>query len=258
VFQEGLRTDPKNIALYTGIDQVLSILQHPPQERVVALEQYPDHANLPTLLVYELILNLAESGEFEKAAALFHNRFFQREEGGTNVRQVWLEVQVQRASSLAQGGKCPEAVRIVDHLADPVADLAFTHDGLEPFLRSARFRFLLGTIYKGCNLPEKAQANLKQAADRSNFEDAIWAWKASQQIPNSDLSAGRQKLQSILEKVKNSGDSSPSGWWLYNAGMLDSALGNTELADKEFRQALLSPDSLMTYHLTRLAVSGGL
>ena len=258
VFQEGLRTNPKNVTLYTGIDQALSILRHPPQERVAALEQYPDRANMPTSIVYELILNLAESGEFEKAAALFHNRFFQREEGGTNVRQVWLEVQVQQASSLAQGGKCPEAVRIVDHLTDPVADLAFTHDGLEPFLRSARFSYLLGTIYKACNLPEKAQANFKQAAEKSNFEDAIWAWKASQQIPNSDLSAGRQKLQSILDKVKNSGDSSPSGWWLYNGGMLDSALGNTELADKEFRQALLSPDSLMTYHLTRLAVSGGL
>lgn len=257
VFQEGLRTDPKNIALYTGIDQALSILRHPPQERVAALEQYPDRANMPTSLVYELILNLAESAEFEKATALFHNRFFQREEGGTNVRQVWLEVQVQQASSLARDGKCSEAIKIVDHLAEPIPDLAFTHDGIDPFLRSARFSYLLGTIYKSCNLPEKAQANFKQASQKSNFEDAVWAWKASQQAPNSDPSAEKQKLQSILEKVKYSGDNSPSGWWLYNAGMLDSALGNTQLADKEFRQALLSPDSLMTYHLTRLAAAGG-
>jgi len=34
-------------------------------------------------------------------------------------------------------------------------------------------------------------------------------------------------------------------------------LGNTQLAESEFRQALLSPDSLMTYHLTRLAISPG-
>jgi tetratricopeptide (TPR) repeat protein len=97
VFQEGLHNDPQNIALYTGVDQALSILEHPAKERVAALERYPDLANMPTPLVYELILNLAEAGEFEKATALFHNRFFQREEGGTNVRQVWLEVQIQRA-----------------------------------------------------------------------------------------------------------------------------------------------------------------
>ncbi len=120
-FQEGLHNDPQNLALYTGIDEALSILQHPPKERVAALEQYPDLANMPTALVYELILNLAEAGEFEKAAALFHNRFFQREEGGTNVRQVWLEVQIQHALSLsmAQQGGCSDAIKIVDDLANP-------------------------------------------------------------------------------------------------------------------------------------------
>ena len=137
VFQEGLRADPRNVELYTGIDQALSILRRPAQERVAVLERYPDGAHMPSKLVYELILNLAESGEFEKADALFHNRFFSREEGGTNVRQVWLEVQVQRAISLAQSGRCTDAVKVVDNFAVPVADLPFTHDGLEPFLRSA-------------------------------------------------------------------------------------------------------------------------
>src|ERR1700752_182204 len=103
-------------------------------------------------LVYELILNLAEAGEFEKAAALFHNRFFQREEGGTNVRQVWLEVQIQHALSMAQQGQCSEAIKAVDDLAQPVPDLAFTHDGFEPFLQSARFSYLMGNLYKSCKL----------------------------------------------------------------------------------------------------------
>jgi hypothetical protein len=72
----------------------------------VALERYPDHAHIPSNLVYELILNLVEAGEFEKAAALFHDRFFPREEGGINVREVWLELEVQRATSLARSGRC--------------------------------------------------------------------------------------------------------------------------------------------------------
>jgi tetratricopeptide (TPR) repeat protein len=125
VFREGLRTDPHNIAICTGIDQALSILRRPPQERVAALEQYPDRTDMPTSLLYELILNLAESGDFEKAAALFHNRFFQREEGGTNVRQVWLEVQIQQALFEAQSGRCSEAIQIVSNIGKPTPGLEF-------------------------------------------------------------------------------------------------------------------------------------
>jgi tetratricopeptide (TPR) repeat protein len=256
VFQEGLQTDPHNLALYTGVDQALSILRRPPQERVAAFERYPDLANMPTSLVYELILNLSEAGEFKKAEALFHNRFFQREEGGTNVRQVWLEVQIQHALSLAKQSQCSEAIKIVDHLGQPVPDLAFTNDGLEPFLQSARFSYLVGTVYKTCKVPDKALSSFKQAAEKSNFGDAVWAWKASQQIPGSDPGSATGKLRDTLERVKKSGETdSRPGLWLYNAGMLDAATGNTENADREFREVFLSADTLMTYHLTRLAMA---
>ena len=258
VFQEGLHTDTRNVALYTGIDQALSILRHPPQERVAALEQYPDHVNMPTSLVYEWILNLTEAEELEKASALFQNRFFQREEGGTNVRQVWLEVQLQKALSKAKQGQCFDVLKIADHLAEPVPDLAFTHDGLEPFLQSSRINYLLGNVYKSCNAPEKAEAHYKQAAEKANFTDAVWAWRASQQLPNFDADLAKQKLQQMLEQMKRSGESgSPRGWWLYNFAMLDAALGNTRQAEKQFHEALLSPDVLMTHHLTRLAMSTG-
>jgi len=257
VFQEGLQTDSHNLALYTGIDQALSILRHPPQERVAAIERYPDLANMPTALVYELILNLAEAGQFEKADGLFHNRFFQREEGGTNVRQVWLEVQIQHALSLAKQNQCSEAIKIVDRLGQPVPDLAFTHDGLEPFLQSARFSYLVGTVYKSCKAPDKALSSFKQAAEKSDFADAVWAWKASQQIPDTTAGPTTEKLRNILEQAKKSGESdSHRGSWLYNAGMLDAATGDAQQADKEYREAFLSADTSMTYHLTRLAMAG--
>ena len=257
VFQEGLHNDPQNLALYTGVDQALSILQHPAKERVAALERYPDLGNMPTSLVYELILNLTEAGEFEKAAALFHNRFFQREEGGTNVRQVWLEVQIQHALSKAQRGQCSEAIKVVDDLARPMPDLAFTRDGLEQFLQSARFSYLMGSVYKSCKMPDKALTSFRRAADKASFGDAAWTWKASQQLPDFDQGSAKQKLQSILERARKSDSSeSPGGWWFYNAGMLEAGSGNPQEASREFRNALLSPDRLMTYHLTRLAMSG--
>jgi hypothetical protein len=64
-------------------------------------------------------------------------------------------------------------------------------------------------------------------------------------------------LQNILERTNRDGDmSSRNGWLLYNAGMLDRAVGNTQRAEKEFREAFLRPDQLMTYHLMRMELSG--
>lgn len=255
VFQEGLSVDPRNVELYTGMDQALSILGRPAADRAAALERYPDRANMPSPLVYELILNQTEAGNFDAAAALFHNRFFQREEGGTNVRQVWLEVRLQRALSLAKAGKCDEAESVADQLGAPVPDLAFTHDGLEPLMRSARINYLLGTLHKRCKQPDKAQAGFGQAAKASGFENAVWAAKASAELPGHDADSAKQKLESVLQHARSTSDaSSRTGWWLYNAAMLERSLGEKQQAEADLRSAFLFPDQMLTYHLTRLAL----
>jgi tetratricopeptide (TPR) repeat protein len=259
VFQEALRSDPSNVELYIGLDQALSILGRPAGERVTALENYPDRAKMPSHLVYELILNLTEAGDYDGAAALFHNRFFQREEGGTNVRQVWIEVQLQKALSLAEHGRCTEAIFLADHLGAEVPDLPFTHDGLEPLVRSARISYLLGTLYKSCKQRDKAQASFEQAAEQSNLEDAVWAWNAAKELPGFEPDSGKQKLESILQRTRSTSEiSSRTGWWLYNAAMLDRAVGRSEQAENEFRSALLNPDQMLTYHLTRLALANSM
>lgn len=257
VFQDGLRSDSRNAELYTGIDQSLSILGRPAQQRVEALERYPDRPNMPSPLVYELILNLAEAEDYAKAFALFHNRFFERAEGGTNVRQVWLEVKLQNALSLAQHGACGEAVSAADHISDPLPDLAFTQDGLEPFLRSARMHYLLGNVYRTCKLAEKANARFKQAASETNLEGGVWAWKAEQALPASQPEQGKQKLDDLIQRARSATEtSSRSGWWFYNLGMLDREAGHREQAKAEFRRALLASDEMLSYHLTRVALSG--
>ena len=256
VFQEGLRSDPTNVELYIGLDQALSILGRPARERVAALENYPDRANMASHLVYELTLNLTEAGDYDSAAALFRNRFFQRQEGGTNVRQVWIEVQLQKALSLANHGQCTEAVSVGDHLGAEVPELPFTRDGLAPLLRSARISYLLGTLYKSCKQTDKGQASFKQATEQSDLEDAVWAWNAARELPGFEPDSARQKLESTLQRTRSTSEiSSRTGWWLYNAAMLDRAVGHSEQAENEFRSALLFPDQMLTYHLTRLALA---
>ena len=113
-------------------------------------------ADAPSSLIFELILNLAEAGDFQRAESLFHNRFFPREEGGTNVRQVWVEVELQKMFAAAREGHCADALVVAEHLGAPVPDLPFTHDGLEPILQSARTNYLLGAAYSHCAKPEEA------------------------------------------------------------------------------------------------------
>jgi hypothetical protein len=107
-------------------------------------------------------------------------------------------------------------------------------------------------------LPDRAQASYKQAAERSEPGDVFWAWKAAQELPGSDQNAEKQKVESTLDRLRNAAEgSSVRGWLLYNEALLDRVLGNTEHAEKEFRETLLQSDELLTYHLTRLARSGG-
>jgi hypothetical protein len=112
-------------------------------------------------------------------------------------------------------------------------------------------------VYKNCNLPERARSSFQQAAEQSRLQDAVWSWRASQELPDFDERAAKQRLQSILDRTNRDGNMSPrTGWLLYNAAMLDRAVGNAQRAEKEFREAFFRPDQLLTYHLTRLELSG--
>jgi tetratricopeptide (TPR) repeat protein len=255
-FREGIHNDQRNEVVYIGADQSLSILKKPSKERVQALELYPDLAQMPTQLVFELALNLAEAGDFDRATALFRHRFFPREEGGTNVRQVWVELRLQRVLDQAKKKHCGEAITIANSTGSPVQDMAFTNDGLQPFLNSARTNYLLGQMYSQCGKPEEARQNFESAAGKSDAGEIIWAWFAARQLPAFDQSQWTVRLESALEQVTAMSETSGlSGLSAYNSAMLNRALGREHEAEQGFRQVFLLPDNLLSYHLTREALT---
>jgi tetratricopeptide (TPR) repeat protein len=253
-FRDGLQSDPANVTIYLGADQALSLLAKPARERTEVLEKYPDLANAPSGLIFELILNLSEAGDFQRAENLFHNRFFPREEGGTNVRQVWVEVEVQKLLAMARNGRCAEAQATADHLGTPVDGLPFTKDGLEPFLQSARTNYLVGTAYDSCGRSDEAKRKFKNASTATAPDELLWAWLAAKKLSGTDEKQWQERLQSALTQVENrSENSSYPGWWDYSAGALAAALGHEKEANQRFQKALLLPDRMLSYHLTRLA-----
>lgn len=150
LFREGIRGDAKNVDLYFGLDDALLRSGRTSSERADALLLYPNDAAMPAQLVYRSARRLAEAHRFDEADALFAHRFFPSEEGGINVRQVYLEVRAARAQELAKVGECAEAGAIVNRLTVPVDSLPFTQDGLGDFLDREVIQHSVATVRDRC------------------------------------------------------------------------------------------------------------
>ena len=253
-FQDGMKSDPDNVAVYLGMDQALSLLHRPASERAEALGKFPKLETAPPPLIYELILNLTEAGDFDRANALFHNRYFPREEGGTNVRQVWIEVQLQHVLALTKGGKCDDALKLAQSLGTAVPDLAFTHDGLDPFLQSSRTNYLLAQAYERCGNADVAQQKLKTAIGATAPDQVHWSYLAAQKMDGFNREQWQERLKTAFDQaaVRSETSQYPS-WWMYSAGLLARDLGRTDETRARFHKALLLPDRMLAYHFTRLA-----
>jgi len=257
VFAEGIKHDPSNVVNYSSSVSAMAVLGKPAAERVRALELYPDLDRMPASLVYELALNRAEEGNYKGATDLFQNRFFGSEEGGTNVRQVWLEVKLQQAIGLARIGHCEEALGTAKTLGSPVAGLAFTQDGLEPLLNSARTNYLLGETYSACRQKEEADRMYRLSAQATDPSDVVWAWGSAKKLRSYDAAQWRERLSSALSQAESNTQTSPyQGWSVYSLGVLQLALGRDVEGKASLRESLLLPDNRMSYHFSRLALEG--
>jgi tetratricopeptide (TPR) repeat protein len=258
-FREGVAADPANPALYVGMDQALSLLARPATERVAALEGYPHPASMPTGLLYELILNRAEAGDYAGATASFRHRFFSRQEGGTNVRQVWFEVRLQQTLALARDRGCDTALRAEEQIGSPGDGLEFTRDGLDAMVNSARTNYLLGGMEFSCGRVQAALARFRRAAKGLDPAQIVWARAAAQKLDGFQPDSWRQPLKTALAQAKaNRETSAYTGWWVYTIGCLQSALDQAQEAEASFQEALLLPDQMLAHHLTRLARSGAI
>jgi len=276
-FRGGLDADPSNVGVYVGIDQALSLTHHSAAERAAALSRYPTNAGetVPAIVSTKLAIALAEAGRFDEAEHVFANRFFPREEGGTNVRQVYLEVRRLRARDAATHQRCDEALAIVDRLAQPVDALAFTRDGLEPFLRTSRMQFDIAEIEASCGRSDAARRRWQSiittvnAVNTSNtgnsINDIVPAYESAQRLceagANDCRAAALRAWQPRMQQALDTIDTRTQGIGLSVAGMsrntqglLLAALGHTAEARQRFREALLAPDSLLSHHLAREAL----
>jgi tetratricopeptide (TPR) repeat protein len=257
-FMEGMGADPTNVDLYQGADQALSLLGRPGSERIAALSRYPDRAQMPGELLQRLALALAEDGRADEGKALLSGRFFAREEGGTNVRQVFVEIRLQEALALAKAGRGADALAIVEGLGREVPGFAFTKDGMDVFVDAPRVQYAAGEIAEQAGDDAAARRHWQKATEgREAFFRALpYAYAAARRLGGADEAAGRARLEEGLaqsEKFLESGTGFP-GVVLASQGLMLRALGREDEAKARDRRALLQPDQRLSHLVSRRAL----
>ena len=146
----GTRYDPLNDELYLDLEAAMRQAGRPADERARALLAYPGGRAVPPVLAFTTARTHAEAGRFDEAERQLAGRYFSRAEGGEEVGQVYLELRIARARSLATRGQCAQAARVLDHLADPVRDLQFTRDGLRALVETPAVRDGAAAVRASC------------------------------------------------------------------------------------------------------------
>ncbi len=248
-FREGLRNDPENAEVYVGLDESMSVTGASAAERADALSQYPGaeaaDSKMPAGLVYQLALARAEAGQYERALALFKDRFFPSEEGGTTSEEVLFEIRLMQAEAWAKTGSCAQAETI----------LGSNRPEAEPE-RSVRETVKLAAIARSCGHADEARDLLQKAAAGTGLDDLAWTVQAQRSLGAHDAAKADEQLTAALaEAQRNLAASTHSGYWQYTVGMLQAALNQKEPARESFEKTLVLADTHMSHHLAREALS---
>ena len=245
VFREGLTIDRSNAELYTGSSQVQAILARPSTERVKMLEGWTNQATLPTPLAYDLALAYAESGQFAKSAGLFRDRYFEREEGGTNVRQVYLETQLLEALALAKQGQATRARAVMNQFGKETPGLAFTKDGMEVFVQDIRFAYYLGVLEARLGNQDAARKHWQKAASGRG----IWAIAAASKLGDAAWKQKAEALAGGKGRARAREDGS------VDRAIALRLLGRGAEANQLLAGTLRQPDRRMSHYLARRALA---
>jgi hypothetical protein len=260
VLDEGTGADPTNVEVYLTLDAVLSAAGAAPGARVAALRRYPAPDRMPAAMVFELALALAEAGNAAEAERLFHDRFFPREEGGTNVRAVYAQVRLSSAKAAADAGDCAAARAILDSFTREQGSLPFTAGGLDDTIAPPTMARQLAGVESACGRAAAARERWQRlvgplAAGGSPIAVAV-ADEARRRLGRPRSPDERRRIEEALAaavRTLETGGTSNPGLTEYARASLLAALGRTAESRRSLERVFLYPDRNLSHALARTA-----
>jgi hypothetical protein len=177
---------------------------------------------------------------------MFRNRYFQREEGGANVRQVYVETELMRALSLAGSGQADAARNVLKTLGKPVEGLDFTSDGMEPFIENARVEYYRGLIEK--KLGDDAAA--REHWTKASSERGVFGALAARELGRADWKARITQIAGGTARRRGGS---------VERGVALIAEGRVGEGREVLHEILRAPDRNLSHYMARraLAMAGG-
>jgi tetratricopeptide (TPR) repeat protein len=258
VLEEGLASDRENADIYMALDGVLSAGGAAPAARAAALGRYPSPERMPMPMLAKLAVALAEAGRAADAERLFHGRHFPREEGGTNVRAVYVQVRLASARAAAAAGACRAAREILDALPAAQADLPFTAGGLADALQAPAMAAQAAAVDAACGRAAAARAAWQRLdgpleSGGSPLATAL-AVQARQRLGTPLLPGERRRVEEAAAAATRSldrGDAGNPGSLEYARALLFAALGRRAESQRSLQRVFILPDRNLSHAVAR-------
>ena len=192
----------------------------------------------------------AAAGKADEGASRFDPKIFAAEKQPDQVRQAWIEVQLQRFIQMARSGKCTAAMAGLFRLGNEDTSLAFTMYGFDRYMKLAHFQYYAATIESDCHDEKSAKrrwAKVSKMTESLPSPEFVFPLLAAARI---DANAGMPKITAALETVRAAlakADPPSQSPLIYAEAMLLSASGKDSEAMSRFQQALKSGDLMIQY-----------
>ncbi len=200
------------------------------------------------------MMALAATAEGEPATDSFNARNFPEEKQPAVVRQAYIEIQLQALRRSAAKKDCATARTELDRIGGVNKDLPFTLQGLDPFMKGARFQYYLGAVESLCGLSKEARrrwANVvKMTPDVASTDFAFPAVAAQNLSKATDL----QPLLDQIGRALDAASAESKGVLYYSKGILSLAKGDEPGAIAAFAAGVKAPDRDFSQYLNQSAL----
>jgi len=199
----------------------------------------------------------AAAGKADEAASRFDPKVFTAEKQPDQVRQAWIEVQLQRLIQMARSGKCTPAMDGLFHLGNEDTGLAFTMYGFDRYMKLAHFQYYAATIESDCHdekAAKKRWTKVSKMTDALPSPEFVFPVLAAAQLdPDSAKSKIAAALETVRAALSHADPPSQPALRFAEAALL-SASGQSQQAMSRFQQAL-SGSALMIQYLSLIEMN---